>query len=404
VSISTAQAAGILGVKTETVYAYVSRGLLHPVRSSGAAGGRHSEFDHREVERVAARRRRGGRAGALDVLVETELTMLDPAGRLYYRGRDVSVLARTGTFEDVAALLWGIDPDPTPWTSPERATSAIVQAGRSMADAASALDRVRLAVGVLAGFDADRDDRRVGHVTAAGQAMVSAGLMIQPATSDPVGERVVHRIWAKLSPRPPSAAEIATTEAALILLTDHELAASTLAARVTASAWADPYLVVLAGLAAVSGSLHGRTSTPVALMLRAAIASGDVAGTIARERTEIGLSGFGHKVYHGTDPRAETLLDLVAGLDTEHWPVIDAVLAAGSTTTGHEANADFALAAFVVAAGLPVVAGELIFGIARLAGVIAHAIEEYEHRLRFRPRAIYTGIAPGTSAEGDGPT
>lgn len=399
-SISTAQAAGILGVKTETVYAYVSRGLLHPVRATGGNGGRHSEFDHREVERVAARRRRGGRAGALDVLVETELTMLDPAGGLYFRGRDVSVLARTGTFEDVAALLWGIDPDDVPWTSPEGATSAIVQAGKAMAGTATGLDRVRLAVGVLAGFDPDRDDRTVGHVTAAGRAMVSAGLLVQPSRGEPVGARVVHRLWAALSARAPSDAEIATLDAALVLLTDHELAPSTLAARVAASAWTDPYLVVLAGLAALSGSLHGRTSTPAAVMLQTAIDSGDIAGSIARTHTDVGTPGFGHKVYQGPDPRAETLLDLVAGLDTEHWPVIDAALAAGSATTGREANVDFALAAFVVSAGLPITAGELIFGIARLAGVIAHAIEEYEHRLRFRPRAIYTGTSP----EGAGPT
>jgi citrate synthase len=394
VSISTAQAAGILGVKTETVYAYVSRGLLHPVRAAGGTGGRHSEFDHREVERVAARRRRGGRAGSLDVLVETELTMLDPAGRLYFRGRDASMLARTSTFEDVAALLWGIDRDDTPWTSPELAGPAIVQAGRAMAVTATGLDRVRLAVGVLAGFDPDRDDRTVGHVTAAGRAMASAGLLVQPSMSDPVGARVVHRLWATLSTQAPSDAEIATLEAALILLTDHELAPSTLAARVAASAWTDPYLVALAGLAAVSGSLHGRTSTPAAVMLQAAIDSGDVADSIARSQTDVGTPGFGHKVYLGPDPRAETLLDLVAGLDTEHWPVIDAALGAGSATTGREPNVDFALAAFVVSAGLPITAGELIFGIARLAGVIAHAIEEYQHRLRFRPRAIYTGVAP----------
>lgn len=394
-TISTAQAAGILGVKTETVYAYVSRGLLHPVRSSGETGGRHSEFDSREVERVAARRRRGGRAGALDVLVETELTMLDPAGRLYYRGQDVSVLARSGRFEDVAALLWGLEPDDAPWTSPALAAPALRQAGQAMAGTATTLDRVRLAVGLLAGFDTARDDRSLGHVTAAGREMVAAGLLVQPNRGQPVGDRVVHRLWAVLSDRPPSATELTTLEAALILLTDHELAASTLAARVAASAWADPYLVVLAGLAALSGSLHGRTSSPVAGMLLTAIESDDVAGTLDTTRAGLGgLPGFGHKVYSGTDPRAETLLDLVAGLDAEHWPVIDAVLAAGSAATGLEPNVDFALAAFVVSAGLPVTAGELIFGIARLAGVIAHAIEEYEHRLRFRPRAIYTGIAP----------
>jgi citrate synthase len=400
VSISTTQAAGILGVKTETVYAYVSRGLLHPIRVADGSGGRHSAFDHREVERVAARRRRGGRAGALDVLVETELTMLDPGGRLYYRGQDVSMLARTTSFEDVAALLWGVEPDGSAWSVPPAAVPAILSAARAMSTSATGLDRVRLAVGVLAGFDPDREGRGTEHVTAAARSMVAAGLLAQPSTTEPTGTGVVHRLWAGLTPRAPSDAEVAALQAALVLLTDHELAVSTLAARVTASAWADPYLVVSAGLSAVSGSLHGRTAMPAAAMLRAAIDSGDVAGTIALARSGPGVPGFGHKVYQGPDPRAETLLDLVAGLDTEHWPVIDAALSAGSAATGLEANVDFALAALVVAAGLPVASGELVFGIARLGGVIAHAIEEYPHRLRFRPRAIYTGTSP----EGAGPT
>ena len=93
--VTRRQAAELLGVRRETLYAYVSRGLLEPERSSGPTGGRRSHFDRRQVERLAARHRRGGRAGSLEVRLDTELTLLDSGGRLFYRGHDVRTLATT---------------------------------------------------------------------------------------------------------------------------------------------------------------------------------------------------------------------------------------------------------------------------------------------------------------------
>src|SRR5262249_13714170 len=69
-----------------------------------------SRYARHEVERLAARSRRGGRAGGLEVVVDTSLTLLDPAGALYYRGHDVTRLARESTYEAVAELLWGGEP------------------------------------------------------------------------------------------------------------------------------------------------------------------------------------------------------------------------------------------------------------------------------------------------------
>jgi citrate synthase len=84
-ALTTAEAARRLGVRPQTVYAYVSRGLLTRLAERD---GRRSLFDAAEVDRVAARARHGGRSGALEVVVDTELTLLDPAGRLFFRGRD----------------------------------------------------------------------------------------------------------------------------------------------------------------------------------------------------------------------------------------------------------------------------------------------------------------------------
>ena len=109
--LTTAEVAHRLGVKPETVYAYVSRGLLERHEQSGR---RRSLFSADAVDRLAGRARRPGRSDAFEVVIETELTALDPAGRLFYRGRDVTELARFRSFEDVAGLLWGGDPL-APW-------------------------------------------------------------------------------------------------------------------------------------------------------------------------------------------------------------------------------------------------------------------------------------------------
>src|SRR5215207_5940009 len=97
--LSVPEVAHRLGVKRATVYAYVSRGLLerHP-----ASGPGRSLFEREAVARFAGRARRPGRSGALEVVVDTEVTLLDPDGRLLYRGHDATELARFRTFEQVA--------------------------------------------------------------------------------------------------------------------------------------------------------------------------------------------------------------------------------------------------------------------------------------------------------------
>src|SRR5919199_2987616 len=94
--LSAAEAARRLGVKPETLYAYVSRGMLTRHR---APDGRRSLFDRAEIERLAARSRRGGRAAGLEVIVDTSITRIDPEGGLYYRGHDATRLAREWSYE-----------------------------------------------------------------------------------------------------------------------------------------------------------------------------------------------------------------------------------------------------------------------------------------------------------------
>jgi len=179
-----------------------------------------------------------------------------------------------------------------------------------------------------------------------------------------------------------------------VLLADHELAASTLAARVAASVRADPYAVVATGLGALGGSLHGGASLGAEVMLASAAGPADAArvvGDLLRRGER--LPGFGHFVYQTGDPRAVLLLKLLrhAAPGSPRLAVAEAVAAEARKRALPEPNIDFALAALAGVAGMVPGAGEAIFAVARTAGWLAHALEEYARNIPIRPRGIYTG-------------
>ncbi len=204
------------------------------------------------------------------------------------------------------------------------------------------------------------------------------------------------RLWSALRadgarPRP---AQAAALNAALVLLADHELAASTFAARVAASAWADPYRVVLAGLGPLGGSLHGGAALAVDALLTEAGAPAGAFAAVDRRAATGQVPGFGHRVYRGPDPRARHLLErLDAAADDEQAALtVKAALEAAASLGLALPNVDFALAALARAMQLRPGAASTIFTFARIVGLVAHALEEYPHRLRFRPRATYVGL------------
>ena len=179
-----------------------------------------------------------------------------------------------------------------------------------------------------------------------------------------------------------------------MLLADHELAASTFAARVAASVRADPYAVVATGLGAAGGALHGGASLGVEAMLAAAAGPQDVTrvvGSLLRRGERI--PGFGHFVYRAGDPRAAFLLGEIRARapGSPRLAVADAlareVVGRGLPTP----NIDFALAVLASVAGMVPGAAEAVFAVARTAGWIGHALEEYARHAPLRPRARYTG-------------
>jgi len=388
--LSSEEAARRLGVKPETLYAYVSRGLI---RSERVPGQRRSRFLRTDVERHAARSRRGGRAGALEVVIETELTLLEPAGRLAYRGWDVADAVAVATFEEVAAWLWTGERDATPFLAPPGLAAAA-----AIDDDLDPVDRWRAALPRLRSRDPLRGDRRPQAVQATGRSLLAALVDSLPVlgTAPRDDAPIAARLWPRLTSAPPSARRTAVLDAALVLLADHEMAASTLAVRVAASAWADPYLVVTAGLAALGGPLHGGAGEEARRLLRDAARDGAAEAVGARLAAGQRIPGFGHRVYEDHDPRFALVLDRLDALgDTP--PVVQEVLDVVRERALPFPNVDFAMAAVAEAYGFVEGATPLVFATARIVGWLAHAIEEYEHSLRFRTRAAYVGPRPATS-------
>ena len=398
--LSTAEAAARLGVKPATLYAYVSRGLLGRER---APDGRTSTFDPAELDRLARPGRpRRGRRPAAELVVASALTAIDQ-GQPWYRGLAVSDLAATRRFEEVAEWLWtGRFPDRVPaWRAGASALDAGRRAQAALPPTALPLERIRVIAAALAAGDELRLELHPAAGTASGRSLIAGLVDCLPGQGPPApeGATIAARLWAGLSPLDPDPGLVGTLDTALVLLADHELAASTVAARVAASVRADPYAVASAGLAAVSGTLHGGASLGIEDLLRE-IDRPDRAASVVGTRLRRGerLRGFGHRLYPAGDPRARVLLDRLraAAAGSPRLEVVEALL---ETTTGRglpEPTVDLALAALAHVTAMTRGAGEAIFAIARTAGWIAHALEEYDRNTPIRPRAIYTGPRPGS--------
>jgi citrate synthase len=235
-----------------------------------------------------------------------------------------------------------------------------------------------------------------------GARPVSAGpVSAVPVSAGPVSagpdQPIAQRLWSRLCDRRESPALRRAFSAALVLLADHELAASTLAARAAASVRADPYAVVATGMGAASGALHGGASLGTETLLAAASGPEDaprVVGELLRRGEKV--PGFGHLVYRAGDPRAVLLLDLVrrAAPKSRQLAVAEAVLAELRQKSLPEPNIDFAIATLTRVAGMIRGSGEAVFAVARTAGWIAHALETYSGSRPLRPRAVYTGRVP----------
>lgn len=412
--LTTRETAERLGVKPETVYAYVSRGQLNSRR---APGGRGSTFDAAEVDALVRRtgRREPSPAGG-DLEFRTGITLIE-TDRYYFRGVDATELTTHYSYEEIAEWLWTGDLRPgIRFTAPAEALAAARRSVVALPAHSGSTDRLRVAVVAAAAADPLRFDLSREAVLGSARSLIPTLVgalptaVGAPAAADREAARhpsgLAHRLWPKLTARPADAPSLTALDTALGLLIDHDLAASTLAARVAASARAHPYAVVSAGLGVLEGPLHGAASSLAHRMLTEVLERGSATPVVADHlRTGRQVPGLGHRLYTAEDPRARTLFARLAEVP-QAAPALAAARDVVTTTARHtplHANIDLALAVLSVASGMSAEAGETVFAVSRTAGWIAHALEEYGERpLRMRPSGQYGGPRPPQSLPAPG--
>ncbi|KAF1685479.1 citrate synthase [Pseudoxanthomonas broegbernensis] len=398
--IPAVEACRLLGISPATLYAYVSRGLLE---SRPGRDHRSRVYLRREVEQLAQRKRLGrgparGAAQSLDrglPVLETRISLIRPDGP-YYRGRSAVAAVRAGaTLEDTARLLWDCgsqDPfvePPGDW--PARVAALALDAELPPLARAMAVIPL-LALQVPHSFRADQATRRAVAATLLRQ---NAALLVASRPAGPV-HRLLGQTW-----RPGDAAFAELVRAALVLCADHELNVSAFAARVVASTGAHLHATVCAGLSALSGPRHGGAATRAYMLIEQAGQSRDIGRFIATHwRQGEDLPGFGHALYPDGDPRAAELLSMLraAPVDPATMRLLDTVIDAAGQASGRQPNIDFMLTAICLAFGLPATHALAMFATSRLAGWLAHALEQQAQGRLIRPRARYTGLQPEAAA------
>jgi citrate synthase len=407
--LTAEQALAVLGTKPQSLYASVSRGRIRA--RSDPDDPRKSLYDRADIERLATRG--GGRRKATAISADA-IRWGDPVlpssistvtgGHLYYRGKDAVGLAETAGLEEVAALLWEAREvgfhfmRPPPDDGEGNATEALggflegsavsldLAAASSAGQATRANTPLAMAFAVMAARAAS-DPPSLSQPPAA-RVDTAARLVATFATAlgATPGEAPVHRRLANAWRRPETAGLL---RRALVLLADHELNASTFAARIAASTGAPLAATVLAGLATLVGPLHGSASTEVARL--AALTQREGTTSLIRTLPAGGrtLPGFGHRLYPAGDPRAEALLEQMP-----LPPAFATFAELGRDLTGEAPNVDFALAALAAAYDLPPAAPLQLFALARSVGWLAHAMEQLATGTLIRPRASYIGVVP----------
>jgi citrate synthase len=363
------------------------------------------------------------------VVGDSEICDVQPEGNLYYRGYSIHDLAAHASFEEVIYLLWR---GHLPTVAQSAEFNAELAAQRAVPEGiltllrgfpknAQAMDALRTSVSALGMFDPDTGDnseaanrRKALRIQAQIPTLVAAFERLsqgkEPVPPRPEGNLAENFLWM-LTGETPNPLYVETLNKDFILHADHELNASTFAARVTVSTQADLYSGMVAGIGALSGPRHGGAAEETMHMLLE-IGSLDKVNDWVRpkltgeKRTPI--PGFGHAVYRAPDPRATHLREMSRRLGELHndpkWyqmtiaieKIVDELsntperLAAGKQAI--YANVDCFSASCYHEMGLPIRLYTPLFAISRASGWCAHMLEQMQPGARIiRPRAEYVG-------------
>ncbi|MBI2931924.1 MAG: citrate synthase [Planctomycetes bacterium] len=336
-------------------------------------------------------------------------------GRLIYRGYDILDLAEHSEFSEVAYLLWyGRLPGPREYEAFRSTFGAsielpdeTVQILRLLPKQATPMEVLRTAISSLGHWDPDsgntsfdaclrkaiRLTTRIGCIITAHQRIRGGLEPIKPKA----GESVAYNFFYTLQGKEPSPDFVDALDVALILHADHELNASTFAARVTAATLSDMYSSVTSAIGALKGPLHGGANEQVMKMLQEIGDPGKVEAFIKDKLTrKEKIPGFGHRVYRTEDPRATVLrrwsekLGKLTG-EMRWYDISREVERVVRNSTKVYPNVDFYSASTYYVMGIPPEVFTPVFAISRMVGWTAHILEQWSQNRLIRPRAEYTG-------------
>src|SRR3954470_8265454 len=338
------------------------------------------------------------------------------AGVLAYRGIDIHELAENSTFEETTYLLWnGMLPNQfalrefTAQLALARSLDkGIVELMKNFPTSATPMEGLRTAVSALSFYDADEKDNshdanvRKAYNLTAQIAMIVAiydrirkGKEIVPP--DRSLSHAANFLWM-LNGVKPSETATRTLDLALILHADHELNASTFAARVIAATLSDIHSAITGAIGALKGPLHGGANEGVMKLLltidRAGADPVDYVKNMLAAKQKI--SGFGHRVYKTEDPRATHLRRMSEKLGKDSgqpkwYEMSRAIELYIKQDKKLNANVDFYSASTYATLGIDIDLYTPIFALSRIAGWAAHVIEQLDDNRLIRPRADYIG-------------
>jgi citrate synthase len=403
--LTAQEAIAILGVQANTLYAYVSRGLIR----SEVFEGKGHRYCAEDIENL--RKRKQYRKDPVKLvesalhfgtpLLESSITLIE-SGQFYYRGYNAVELAQSASLEEVALLLWsGLWVDQarekyfeTPLVLPKLLPPLDLE---KFWKNLSAIELFQVVLPLVAAEDLSAYDIRKNTVIAKGafllKLMVALAARKLPFSGSFQGlASLLQESWI-----PERKDASALLNSALILCADHELNVSSFTARCVASGDSTPYSVVLAGLAAFQGAQHGWYSERVEALFREVENPLEAPKYLAlRLKRGEALPGFHHPLYPQGDPRGRALMELTQKYfpDSPELAKAQAIAQAGFQLVQHYPTIDFGLVTLVRTLQLPSATAMTLFALGRTIGWIGHALEQYEQKKLIRPRARYIGERP----------
>lgn len=340
---------------------------------------------------------------------ETALSLVDgEKGQLTIAGQPVGALAAASSYEEVAAKLLSLATG-QPYDAAETATALGIARVHAfgqlpkllpLIEGLRAIDAFRVAVAAIrpsAGLAPELT--LIGAMPVLVAAIVRQQRGEAPLSPDPALGHASDAL-RMLRGSTPNDVEARALEIYLVTVSDHGMNASTFAGRVVASTQADLFMAVTAAYCALTGPLHGGAPEPVLEMLNAIQTEDRIEPWIdaALARGER-LMGFGHRIYRGRDPRADVLKSAIASLGNANLGLAGKVeayarqaLAKAKPDRVLDTNVEFYTAILLDALGIPREAFTPIFATGRVAGWVAHALEQQRKGRLLRPSAVYTGV------------